>query len=72
MISTTEPLSNENDALDLIALGWEHDTYALMIHYTALSEDFLKLKITNYGVKVSAIIPNETIKKGRLKRWSPR
>ncbi len=44
LISTTEPLSTENDALDLVALCWEHETYALMIHYAALSEDFFKLK----------------------------
>ncbi|MDK8183359.1 DUF4180 domain-containing protein [Paenibacillus sp. UMB4589-SE434] len=44
LISTTEPLSTENDALDLIALCWEHEANALMIHYATLSEDLFKLK----------------------------
>jgi DNA-binding PadR family transcriptional regulator len=77
LISTTENLSTENDALDLIALCWEHDTHSLMIHYAALSEDFFRLKtkvagniiqkFTNYGVKAAVIIPQETIQKGRFK-----
>ncbi|RED59398.1 DUF4180 domain-containing protein [Cohnella lupini] len=79
-ISATEPLSTENDALDLVALCWEHETTALMIHYTALSEDFFKLKtklagdmiqkFTNYGIKVAAIIPQETSQKGRFKEMA--
>ncbi|WP_256757938.1 DUF4180 domain-containing protein [Cohnella sp. WQ 127256] len=80
LISTTEPLNTENDALDLIALCWEHETNALMIHYAALSEDFFKLKtklagnmiqkFTNYGIKAAAIIPQDTIQKGRFKEMA--
>ncbi|TVX94047.1 DUF4180 domain-containing protein [Paenibacillus agilis] len=80
LISTTEPLSTENDALDLIALCWEHETNVLMIHYATLSEDFFKLKtklagnmiqkFTNYGIKATAIIPQETIQKGRFKEMA--
>jgi len=80
LISATEPLSTENDALDLIALCWEHETHALMIHCTALSEDFFKLKtkvagdiiqkFINYGIKAAAIIPQETIQKGRFKEMA--
>ncbi|MCD9024704.1 DUF4180 domain-containing protein [Cohnella silvisoli] len=80
LISTTEPLSTENDALDLISLCWEHETNALMIHYAALSEDFFKLKtrlagniiqkFINYGIKAAAIIPQETIQKGRFKEMA--
>lgn len=77
LISTTAPLSTENDALDLIALCWEHEINALMIHYEALSEDFFKLKtkvagniiqkFINYGIKATTIIPQEIIQKGRFK-----
>ncbi|NRR03391.1 DUF4180 domain-containing protein [Brevibacillus sp. RS1.1] len=80
LISTTEPLSTENNALDLVTLCWEHETYALMIHYAALSEDFFKLKtklagniiqkFINYGIKAAAIIPQETIQKGIFKQMA--
>lgn len=77
LISTTETLSTENDALDLVALCWEHETYLLMIHYTALSQDFFKLKtkvagnfiqkFINYNIQAVVIIPQEIIQKDRLK-----
>lgn len=80
LISTTEPLSTENDALDLVALCWEHETYALMIHYTAFSENFFKLKtkvagdiiqkFINYRIKAAAIIPKETIQNVRFKEMA--
>lgn len=80
LFSTTEPLSTENDALDLIALCWEHETSLLMIHQTALSQDFFKLKtkvagnfiqkFINYSIKAVAIIPQETIQKGRIKEMA--
>ena len=80
LISTTKSLSTENDALDLIALCWEHETSALMIHYATLSEDFFKLKtkvagsiiqkFINYGIKAAIIIPLETIQKGRFKEMT--
>jgi len=80
LISTTEPLSSENDALDLIALCWEHEAHLIMIHYTALSEDFFKLKtkvagniiqkFINYGIKAATIMPQDTIQKGRFKEMA--
>ncbi len=80
VVSTTEPLSTDNDALDLIALCWEHEANALMIHYETLSEDFFKLKtkvagniiqkFVNYGIKAAAIVPQETIQKGRFKEMA--
>ncbi|MDF2822545.1 MAG: putative transcriptional regulator [Clostridiales bacterium] len=80
LISANEPLSTENDALDMIALCWEHELNAIMIHYEALSEDFFKLrtkvagniiqKFINYGIKAAAIIPQETIEKGRFKEMA--
>ncbi len=80
LMSSTEPLSTENDTLDLISLCWEHETNALMIHYAALSEDFFKLKtklagnmiqkFTNYGIKAAAIISQETIQTGRFKEMA--
>lgn len=80
LISTTEPLSTENDALDLISLCWEHEANALMIHYEVLSEDFFKLKtkvagniiqkFINYNIKAATIVPHETIQKGRFKEMA--
>lgn len=80
LISTTEPLSTENDALDLVAFCGEHETSLLMIHHAALSEDFFKLKtrvagniiqkFVNYGIKVASVIPQEIIQKGRFREMS--
>ncbi len=80
VVYTTEPLSTDNDALDLIALCWEHESSSLMIHYETLSEDFFKLKtkvagniiqkFVNYGIKAAAIVPKETIQKGRFKEMA--
>ena len=80
LISTPKPLNKENDALDLIALCWEHEANALMIHYTNLSEDFFKLKtkvagdiiqkFINYSIKAAIIVPQETIQKGRFKEMA--
>lgn len=80
LISTTKSVSTENDALDLIALCWEHEANSLMIHYAALSEDFFELKtkvagniiqkFINYSIKVATIVPQETIQKGRFKEMT--
>lgn len=79
LISYTEPLKTENDALDLVTLCSEYETNLLIIHYTALSEDFFNLKtrvagnmiqkFINYGVRVAVIIPGE-INKGRFEEMS--
>lgn len=80
LISATDPLSTENDALDLVALCWEHETYLLLIHYDVLSQDFFKLKtkvagniiqkFVNYGMKAAAVIPQEIMKKGRFREMA--
>lgn len=80
LISTTKPLSTESDALDLIALCWEHEANALMIHHANLSEDFFKLKtkvagdiiqkFINYNIKAAIIVPQKTIQKGRFKEMA--
>lgn len=80
LISATTPLSTENDALDLLSLCWEHEVYALMIHYEALSEDFFNLKtkvagnmlqkFINYNLKSVAVIPNDIIQKGRFREMA--
>jgi PadR family transcriptional regulator AphA len=80
LISAKEPLSTENDALDLIALCWEHEANAIMMHSGALSDDFFKLKtkvagsmiqkFINYGIKAAAIVPHEAIQKGRFKEMA--
>ncbi len=80
IISTTEPLSTENDALDLISLCWEHETNEIMLHYSSLSEDFFKLrtkvagniiqKFINYGIRAAAIIPKEIIENGRFREMA--
>lgn len=78
--SVTAPLNRESDALDLIALCWEHDVKAIMIHHAVLSEDFFRLKTNlagnmiqkfiNYGIKAAAIVPPETMQKGRFKEMA--
>lgn len=80
LISTSCPLSTENDAVDLVALCGENDTNLLMIHYAALSQDFFKLKtrvagnilqkFINYNIKAAAVIPNEIIQKGRFREMA--
>lgn len=80
LVSAAEPLNKESDALDLIALCWEHDVKALMIHHAILSEDFFQLKTNlagnmiqkfiNYGIKAATIVPPETIQKGRFKEMA--
>lgn len=76
LISAVNLLSTENDALDLIALCWEHDAYNIMIHHAALSENFFNLKtgsagtiiqkLINYGIRAAAIIPKGTIQNERF------
>lgn len=78
VISSTQPMSTENDALDLVALSSEYDTGLLMIHYDALSEDFFNLKtkaagnmiqkFVNYSIKVVVVLPAELILKGSFKK----
>lgn len=80
LISAANPLSTENDALDLIALCFEHGTILIMIHYAALSQDFFRLKtrvagnmlqkFINYRIRTAAVIPGEIMGKGRLREMA--
>ncbi|MDF2588164.1 MAG: putative transcriptional regulator [Anaerocolumna sp.] len=80
LISTTTPLNTENDALDLIALCWEHEISQLIIPYEALSQEFFQLKtkvagniiqkFINYNIKVAAIIPQDITQKGRFREMA--
>ncbi|GMX61795.1 DUF4180 domain-containing protein [Paenibacillus elgii] len=75
--SAETPLSTRQDALDLIARCFEHDTNLLVLHAEALSDDFFNLKtglagemlqkFINYRVKAALIITNEQVVKGRFK-----
>lgn len=70
------PINTEQDTLDLIALCGEHDTNLLMLHRSAISDDFFRLKtgvagrilqkFINYQVKASAVISEEDIKNGKF------
>ncbi len=80
LLSVTEPLRSENDALDLISLCWEHEISLIMLHHPVLSQDFFNLKtrtagniiqkFINYNVKVAAIIPSEFFPDGRFKEFA--
>ncbi len=77
LFSCADPLNTEQDALDLVALCGDYETNLLMVHASALSDDFFKLKtgiagkilqkFINYHVKVSAIIPDDKVEKGKFK-----
>ncbi|MDF2511112.1 MAG: putative transcriptional regulator [Herbinix sp.] len=78
--SAVEPLCKEEDALDLIALCWEHETSEIMLHSEALSQDFFNLKtkfagnfiqkFINYNIKVAAVFPQEMVQKGRFREMA--
>ena len=80
LMSAANPLSTENDALDLIALCWEHETNYIVIHQEALSESFFDLKtkaagniiqkFVNYGIKAAVVIPQETVQNERFKEMA--
>lgn len=75
--SAEAPIRNEQDALDLIAACMGNDTYVLMLHMEALTDDFFKLrtglagnilqKFVNYGVKVAVVIADNQRVKGKFK-----
>ncbi len=80
LISATNQIRTEDDALDLIALCWEHETYLIMIHYESLANDFFQLKtkaagniiqkFINYNIKTVAVIPEELMQNGRFKEMA--
>ncbi len=69
-------ISNEQDILDLLAVGWELDQNRVIIHSTALHPDFFNLKtgllgniflkLSNYRVKTAFIIEMEKIESERF------
>lgn len=77
LFSCTEPISSEQDALDLVGLCGEHGTNLIMLHSEAVSDDFFKLrtglagkilqKFVNYYIKAAAVVPDEKINTGKFK-----
>jgi hypothetical protein len=61
LLSTDHQLASDRDALDAVALCWEHEVHLLMIHYEALAAEFFQLstkaagdilqKFINYNIK---------------------
>ena len=76
VISSDPPLRTEQDAVDVIAANFEHDTTLLLLHYHALDADFFQLrtrvagsmiqKWINYHLKTAAIIPQDLVNQGRF------
>ena len=75
--SATTLLGSERDALDLVALGMEHQTGLLMLHSAALSDDFFQLrtgvagamlqKFINYQMKTAVILPDQESQHNRFR-----
>ena len=69
LFSVTPPIRTEQDALELVSLCGENETYRLIIHREALSEDFFMLKtgvagavlqkLINYSVKAAIVVPEQ-------------
>lgn len=63
-----------------MSLCSEHETDLLIIHHSALTQDFFHLKtrvagnmiqkLLNYGIRTAIIIPEEIIGKGRFKEMT--
>lgn len=80
LMSSINQLSTERDALDVVALCWEHEVHLLMIHYEALSAEFFQLrtkaagdilqKFINYNIKTAAVIPKDISQKGRFREMA--
>lgn len=70
-------LNTEQDAIDLITLCFETNTYLLLIHDEVLPDDFFRLgtnlagnvlqKFINYHIKVGVILTSEQRIKGKFK-----
>jgi hypothetical protein len=70
------PLSSAQNALDLVGGCGEYGVSRLLIPEGCLSEDFYNLKtglagevllkFSNYRIKAAAVIPNETVGKGKF------
>ena len=76
LYTTVAPLTTEQDALDVIALCGEHDTYSLLLHGAALTLGFFDLKtgiagailqkFVNYSMRVAIVVAPEQIGHGRF------
>jgi hypothetical protein len=79
LFSASVPLKAEADALDIVALCGENDTYLLMVRRDALSGDFFDLKtraaggiiqkFVNYHIKTVIVIP-EDAQGARFREWA--
>lgn len=77
--SAEHPLATEQDALDLLAACFEHETRLIVLHSQALTGEFFDLrtglagkvlqKFVNYRVKVAVVLADEGVVKGRVKEW---
>ncbi len=73
----SEPIRNENDALDLVAACGEYRTGLLLLNRSNLNEDFFDLstrlagniflKFNNYWIKAAAIVPEKDQLQGHFK-----
>ncbi len=80
LLSCTNAIINEQDALNLVALCGEHETNLLMIHDSAISDDFYRLrtgvagnilqKFINYHIKTAAVVANVKTNKGKFKEMA--
>ena len=80
LLSSANQLGTESDALDVVALCWEHEVHLLMIHYEALAAEFFQLstkaagdilqKFINYNIKTAAVIPKDISQKGRFREMA--
>lgn len=71
------PLRSEQDAVEMISLCYEYDTWLFMIHDAILPDDFFKLKtglaghilqkFANYRVKVAVILSDAQRIQGKFK-----
>ena len=71
-----EPISSEEDALQLVSLCYENDIYLVMLSSEHLSTDFfdlhtglagkIMLKLSMHGIKVVALVNSEQVGDGRF------
>lgn len=77
--SAETPISKEQDALDLIGIGFGHEINRLLILREALAEEFFDLKtglagnilqkLINYQIKTALVITDSQKIKGRFKEF---
>jgi len=72
-------ITNENDALDLVAACGEVETDRLLLHGENLSPDFFQLrtglagavllKFSNYRIKAAAVVTPEQVGQGKFSEF---